>query len=96
MRITIAIADEADRARIYAVRHQVYARELGQHPVNAAGRLSDRLDLINTYVVARSGTDLAGFVSITPPGAHAFPSTSTSPATSCRSRSMIRCSRSGC
>ena len=33
LRIRPACAD--DRERIYQLRHQVYAKELGQHPVNA-------------------------------------------------------------
>jgi histidinol-phosphate/aromatic aminotransferase/cobyric acid decarboxylase-like protein len=65
--ISLRIADDADRERIYAIRHQVYARELGQHAENDEGRLTDALDAVNVYLVATVGRDVAGFVSITPP-----------------------------
>jgi histidinol-phosphate/aromatic aminotransferase/cobyric acid decarboxylase-like protein len=76
----IALADEADRDAIYRMRHDVYARELGQHPVNDAGTLRDALDDFNVYIVARDQTGeghtgaacdgrgrIIGFVSVTPP-----------------------------
>jgi histidinol-phosphate/aromatic aminotransferase/cobyric acid decarboxylase-like protein len=64
---TVTIATAADRAEIYRVRHQVYAIELGQHQPNAEQRLSDRLDEVNVYIVARRGGRMAGFIAITPP-----------------------------
>ncbi|MBG0829722.1 aminotransferase class I/II-fold pyridoxal phosphate-dependent enzyme [Planomonospora sp. ID67723] len=45
----------------------MYARELGQHPTNDAGRLSDELDEDNVYIVAAHRGRPAGFVSVTPP-----------------------------
>jgi histidinol-phosphate/aromatic aminotransferase/cobyric acid decarboxylase-like protein/GNAT superfamily N-acetyltransferase len=59
-----------DRAEIYRMRHAVYAAELHQHPVNAAGELRDALDAFNIYLAAREPATgaIAGFVSITPPG----------------------------
>ncbi|GII00195.1 histidinol-phosphate aminotransferase family protein [Planobispora takensis] len=57
----------ADREWIYRLRHEVYARELGQHAVNDAGRLSDELDEGNVYIVAARGGRPAGFISVTPP-----------------------------
>ena len=68
MRISLHLADERDRERIYELRHQVYARELGQHAENGEGQLRDKLDEINTYLVARVAGAVVGFVSITPPG----------------------------
>jgi histidinol-phosphate/aromatic aminotransferase/cobyric acid decarboxylase-like protein/GNAT superfamily N-acetyltransferase len=70
MRARIRIADAKcdDRDAIYRLRHDVYARELGQHPENPAGRLTDGLDAFNHYIVAWQGGEIAGFVSITPPG----------------------------
>lgn len=56
------------RERIYRARNEVYALEIGQHPANREGRLCDGLDRSNCYLVALRGDDLAGFVSITPPG----------------------------
>ncbi|MGE5073428.1 MAG: GNAT family N-acetyltransferase [Anaerolineae bacterium] len=65
----IALASSLDRSLIYRLRHEVYARELHQHPENAAGELSDALDQFNEYVVVFSGAGrLVGFMSITPPG----------------------------
>jgi hypothetical protein len=61
------VASEEDRAVIYRLRHDVYARELRQHPENAEARLSDSLDRDNVYVVAAIDDVIAGFVSITPP-----------------------------
>jgi len=59
---------DADRQTIYAMRHAVYASELGQHAENERRQLSDPLDEFNVYVVATQGGRIAGFVSITPPG----------------------------
>jgi len=67
-RLVLSVADERDRESIYRHRHEVYARELGQHGTNPTGRLRDALDDWNLYLVARVGGEIAGFVSITPPG----------------------------
>ena len=61
-----------DRIAIYRARHEVYARELGQHAANPAGRLRDTLDDDNVYLVARVDGELGGFVSITPAGRPAY------------------------
>jgi histidinol-phosphate/aromatic aminotransferase/cobyric acid decarboxylase-like protein len=66
-KISLSLADELDRETIYAMRHQVYARELGQHLENPAERLTDILDAINVYLVAKVAGEIAGFVAITPP-----------------------------
>ncbi|MBI1370153.1 MAG: aminotransferase class I/II-fold pyridoxal phosphate-dependent enzyme [Planctomycetes bacterium] len=67
VKLTIAMAEADEREAIYRLRHEVYARELGQHAVNEAGRLTDALDDFNHYITAREGDRLCGFVSITPP-----------------------------
>lgn len=67
-RLVIRLANLDDREEIYRLRHEVYARELGQHPLNVDGRLSDELDEINIYLVATHRGQIAGFISITPPG----------------------------
>src|SRR5438132_4581235 len=72
MTITISLADERDRDRIYAIRHDVYAQELKQHAQNAGGLLKDKLDEINTYLVARRGGAIAGFIAVTPPTAAGY------------------------
>ncbi len=68
-RTHVGIATPAQRERIYRLRHDIYARELGQHAERADGVLSDELDERNVYIVASTGGHIAGFVSITPPGA---------------------------
>lgn len=62
------LATSADRERIYAIRHEVYARELGQHRVNAEGRLEDELDARNAYALVATARDVVAFISVTPPG----------------------------
>lgn len=62
----------ADRDAIYALRHAVYAAELGQHEPNAQGRLTDRLDDFNEYLMAEREGRLVGFVSLTPPGSPSY------------------------
>ena len=57
-RFVIGSATPADRERIYQLRHTVYASELGQHPQNIDGRLTDPLDAYNAYIVAHSGEEL--------------------------------------
>ncbi|MEI7730601.1 MAG: histidinol-phosphate transaminase [Verrucomicrobiota bacterium] len=70
--LTVRLAGPEDRESIYRLRHEVYARELGQHHVNPEGRLSDPLDAYNLYIVICSGKRILGFVSITPPGSPKF------------------------
>lgn len=66
--LTVALATACDMNDIFRLRHEVYARELGQHPENVDGRLTDPLDEFNSYIVAKSNGLIAGFISITPPG----------------------------
>src|SRR5437879_5296702 len=65
--LTVSVATHTDREAIYRLRHEVYARELGQHAANQAAELKDALDGWNIYLVARQGSQLAGFISVTPP-----------------------------
>jgi len=66
-RLVIDIVNDNDRRQIASLRHMVYADELAQHPANDRCALSDHLDIFNTYIVARLGNRIVGFVSITPP-----------------------------
>src|SRR5687768_8829620 len=73
--LRLALATPADREQIARLRHEVYARELRQHPLHDAGTLGDPLDEYNVYLVARRGGasgELLGFVSVTPPGVPRF------------------------
>jgi histidinol-phosphate/aromatic aminotransferase/cobyric acid decarboxylase-like protein len=65
--LTLSVADENDRRIIYALRHRVYATELGQHRENPEGLLTDALDRVNTYLVAKRAGAVVAFVAITPP-----------------------------
>jgi histidinol-phosphate/aromatic aminotransferase/cobyric acid decarboxylase-like protein len=71
-RFELAPASPEDREIIYRLRHDVYARELDQHAKNPFGRLRDALDDWNVYLVAKVAGEIAGFVSLTPPGAHGY------------------------
>src|SRR6478672_11599838 len=71
-RVVLTLANYGDRERIYRLRHDVYARELGQHHVNDAGSLSDSLDEQNVYLLARTDGEIAGFISVTPPTSPAY------------------------
>jgi histidinol-phosphate/aromatic aminotransferase/cobyric acid decarboxylase-like protein len=66
-KISLELASDRDRESIYRIRHQVYARELGQHQENDAGELSDKLDAVNCYLVAKLAGEIVGFISVTPP-----------------------------
>lgn len=68
LRIVLSVATEEDHRTIYRLRHDVYARELGQHQPNNRGLLTDQLDGQNVYLAAKVEGRIAGFVSITLPG----------------------------
>jgi histidinol-phosphate/aromatic aminotransferase/cobyric acid decarboxylase-like protein/GNAT superfamily N-acetyltransferase len=72
LRFQISEATGADRETIFGIRHEVYARELGQHMPNGANRLRDALDDVNVYLVIHVDGEVAGFVSVTPPGEHSY------------------------
>ncbi|MFI8192411.1 aminotransferase class I/II-fold pyridoxal phosphate-dependent enzyme [Streptomyces sp. NPDC085946] len=65
--LQLRAATPQDRDWIHELRHRVYARELGQHAPDPAGRLTDGLDGDNVYLVAARGATRIGFVSLTPP-----------------------------
>jgi hypothetical protein len=60
--LELRLASEADREWIYRLRHEVYARELGQHLPNEARRLTDALDEADVYLVAAHGAQPVGFI----------------------------------
>lgn len=66
------VASPREREAVSRLRHEVYARELGQHAVNPVGRLRDSLDEWNVLLVATIEGEIAGFISITPPGRPAY------------------------
>ncbi|CAN5610200.1 hypothetical protein BH09PLA1_BH09PLA1_24840 [soil metagenome] len=66
--LRVNVAGPEDLQRIYRARHAVYALELAQHAPNPRQELTDSLDGHNVYLCVNRGDELAGFVSITPPG----------------------------
>ncbi|QJT02385.1 histidinol-phosphate aminotransferase family protein [Streptomyces asoensis] len=65
--LQLRTATSEDLEWIHALRHRVYAQELGQHAPDPTGRLRDGLDGDNVYLVAARGAVRIGFVSLTPP-----------------------------
>ncbi|MFD7814333.1 aminotransferase class I/II-fold pyridoxal phosphate-dependent enzyme [Streptomyces sp. NPDC059785] len=65
--LQLRAATAEDREWIHELRHEVYARELGQHAPHPSGQLRDGLDGANVYLVAARGATRIGFVSLTPP-----------------------------
>src|SRR5688572_6524235 len=71
-RAELRLATVRDRDTIARLRHDVYARELGQHAVNQAEQLRDALDERNVVLATIVDHAIAGFISITPPGGPAY------------------------
>lgn len=71
-RLRLALATEHDLPNIHRLRHAVYATELGQYDIRDDGELPDRDDLQCQYVVATVGSELVGFVAITPPSSPTY------------------------
>ncbi len=65
MKITLAQGDDA--RVIDHIRHDVYAAELRQFRSNTDETLRDRAEVQSVYIAAFDGTELIGFVGITPP-----------------------------
>lgn len=68
LRLRLEIANKETREAIYRARHDVYVHEIQQYPPNPTRSISDPTDAYNTYIVARSGSTLCGFLAVTPPG----------------------------
>lgn len=63
------VQEDADtRREIYKARHDIYAVELGQYTCTSTKELHDYTDGYNTYIVAKRGEALQGFIAITHPG----------------------------
>ncbi len=71
-KVTLSAACEQDRESIYKMRYAIYARELNQHSVNSNNQLTDDLDIINHYIVAKYCNEVIGFVSITSPASKKY------------------------
>ncbi|WP_374928781.1 aminotransferase class I/II-fold pyridoxal phosphate-dependent enzyme [Kytococcus sedentarius] len=68
-RLVVRPERPGDREAIGRIRHDVYARELGQHAENDSGVLTDALDPLVEYLVAQRDDRVVGFVALTPPEA---------------------------
>jgi len=66
-KVILTVSSEQDMRVIFKIRHDVYASELKQHPENSKKLLTDDLDLVNHYIVAKHHSHVIGFVSITSP-----------------------------
>ena len=66
-RLHLSLATDCTRADIDRIRHEVYAKELGQFRLRADGTLPDRPELESIYITAIEEGKLVGFVGITPP-----------------------------
>ena len=72
MPLVVRLATPSDRQEIAILRHDVYARELGQYPVNDRQELGDSLDLVNVMIVVLRNAKISGFISVTPPDSTSF------------------------
>ncbi|MBI3597491.1 MAG: histidinol-phosphate aminotransferase family protein [Nitrospirae bacterium] len=70
--LRVAIATDQERDIIYRLRHDVYARELGQHSNNPECKLTDSLDAFNIYITVSLNGETVGFISVTPPGGPSY------------------------
>lgn len=70
--LDVRLATETDRQRIAMLRHDVYAQELGQYPVNDRYELTDSLDQSNVMIVVLRNAEIVGFISVTPPDSPSF------------------------
>ena len=68
----LSVATEEDRQEIYRIRHKIYAEELNQHAANSNYQLADELDFKNHYIVAKYGSQIIGFISVTCPGSKSY------------------------
>jgi hypothetical protein len=71
-RLVVRQAIREERSAICRMRHEVFARELGQYDLRPDGFLTDALDAFNVYLVVFDGKGVIGFISVTPPGHGAY------------------------
>lgn len=63
--LTFKIADQPwEFEQIYALNYQTFVEEIPQHPVNPDGRLVDKFDAENTYLICLDGRHLVGMICV--------------------------------
>jgi len=60
--LIIKMASSAEFDKIHALNHQIFAKEIPQHPQNAQEILIDSFHEKNTYFVAMEGEELIGMI----------------------------------
>lgn len=71
-RVTLSIANPEERKTIYKFRHDIYAEELGQHAMSTSNMITDELDFVNHYIIAKYNNEIVGFISITTPSSDKY------------------------
>lgn len=68
MMIEVRVANADEFEELWRLNHEIYCRELGQHSLDSSGLRVDKLHNQAVYFVAYVNGELAGMLSITPPG----------------------------
>lgn len=71
-KLSISVASLSDIDSVYALRHEVYATELGQYKKNKNKSLIDNDQVKSTYILAHQKKKLVGFVAVTSPNSPKF------------------------
>jgi histidinol-phosphate/aromatic aminotransferase/cobyric acid decarboxylase-like protein len=71
-KIEIKLPTNINRTEINHIRHDIYAKELGQFPASPNESLHDRPGVDSTYIAAFESGILIGFVAITPPSSPSY------------------------
>ncbi len=66
-KLHLSITTDCQRIEIDRIRHDIYAKELGQFDARPDGVLTDRAEVKSIYITAVENEALVGFVGITPP-----------------------------
>src|SRR5262249_32037475 len=56
----------AELQQVRALNHRIFAEEIGQHPIQPSGVLSDRFENQSRYFLAMQDTCIVGMISVNP------------------------------
>jgi aspartate aminotransferase-like enzyme len=59
-----AVTTDDELQQIHRLNHRTFAEELGQYEINSSGELVDRYNGLNTYFIAKMGSEVIGMISI--------------------------------